>query len=86
MIITQYVLIATVQACESFSRGLDIMPYFCWIPASLSFLGGHGGLSSDTILAISYFNVVIYALIALATTRPVWKHIREVEYTATSEQ
>ena len=86
IIIGQYVIILTVFVSQSSSTSNQILPLFCWIPASLTFLGGHRGLSPPMILTISYCSIALYALIALATSGSVWKHIREIEHKATYDQ
>ncbi|MCP5534737.1 MAG: hypothetical protein H7A51_00710 [Akkermansiaceae bacterium] len=83
---TQFLIVLVVFAVESFSSGLHIMPYFFWIPTSFHFLNGPSGIPADTHVYASYFNLTIYAAIALVTTLPVWKHINHVERPTTDDQ
>lgn len=82
-ICTQYLATTIIYACEQWSTKLDIMPYFFWIPTSYVH---NNSLPADTLVHASYFNVALYAIIALSTTLPVWKHIREVEHQVSHDQ
>ncbi len=73
---TEFLAVLTIYACENYSRDLDIMRFFFWLPSSFLYLDD---FSKSTLVNASYFNVALYFLIAFATALPVWKHIREVE-------
>ena len=83
---SQFLIVLVIFAVESFSTNLHMMQYFFWVPTSFNFLDGAGGFSANTHLNASYFNVALYAVIALATTLPVWKHIYHVERSTTDDQ
>lgn len=77
---SQVLATAIIFACESFSSGLEIMRFFCWLPSSFPYLmDGTSGISRNNMIFISYTNIILYTFIALATSLPVWKHIRDVE-------
>ena len=78
-ICTQFLVILVIYVCESYSTDLHIMQFFFWVPTSFNFLNGPYGFSAAAHLNASYFNVALYALIALCTTLPVWKHISQIE-------
>jgi len=85
-ICSQFLATAIIVACESWSTNLHIMQYFFWIPTSFHHLDGAGGFSAIAHVNASYFNLALYAVIALSTTFPVWKHIRDVEHSSTNDQ
>ena len=74
-----------IYAMESWVGGnkLQLMPFLCWVPTSVIYLDDTYGFSSGALLNASYFNIILYAGIALSTSAAVWKHIRDVEKTST---
>lgn len=80
-ICTQFLTIGIINAAETWagSSKLQLMPYFFWIPTSFIYLNSSTGFSPTALLNASYVNVILYAGIALVTTLPAWKHIREIE-------
>ncbi|BDS06397.1 hypothetical protein NT6N_14370 [Oceaniferula spumae] len=78
-ICTQALVFAVVISCEQWASNLELMHYFCWIPLTLPYLAEQTIFSSTTLLNIAYLNAGVYYLIALATTRPVWRQVGEVE-------
>ena len=84
---TQFLIVLIIFAAETWggSHQLKIMQYFCWIPSSFIYLGDKYGFSEDTLLQLSYINLAVYTGIALATSFPVWKHIRELERMTSNE-
>lgn len=86
-ICTQFLIVLIVMAAEEFVGGgkLQIMQYVFWVPPSFIYLDNSSGFSKTALLNTSYVNLILYASIALATSLPVWKHIREVERSTTHE-
>lgn len=75
----QFLTIAIIYACEQWSTDLELMPYFCWVPATLLVLNEQSAFSPEKLNLIAWLNAGGYFLIALATTLPVWRQIRETE-------
>lgn len=84
---TQFLTVLIVRAAESWSGGgrLEMMQYFFWIPTSFIYLDNTSGFSGTALLNASYFNLALYAGIALATSLPAWRHIRDVERASTGD-
>ena len=76
---TQFLVISLVHACEQWSTDLDLMPYFCWIPSTLPILEARSAFTPEKLQLIAWMSVGGYALIALATSLPIWKQIGETE-------
>lgn len=76
---TQFLIVAVIYACEEWAAGLELMPYFCWIPATLPYLASSSSFPPDTLVTIAWINAGAYFLIALATSLPVWRQISQTE-------
>ncbi len=87
-ICTQFLIVLIVIAAEEFIDGgkLQIMQCFFWVPTSIIHLGESSRFSETALLNVSYINVILYASIALTSSLPVWKHIRDVERVSKNEQ
>ena len=75
----QFLLIAIVYAFETWSQGLKLMPYFCWVPASVPYLSANNLFSQSNLLLIAWLNTGGYLAIALATSRSAWRQISQTE-------
>lgn len=77
----EFLSVLTLFAMESWVGGskLQLMPLLCWVPTSAIYLNENYGFSPAALLNVSYLNLILYAAMALCTSVPVWKHIREVE-------
>ena len=78
---TEFLTVLIVFAMESWVGGakLQLMPLLCWVPTSVIYLDDSYGFTEGALLNASYFNLILYAGIALSFSAPVWKHIRDVE-------
>ena len=87
-ICTQFLIVLIVMAAEEFIDGakLQVMQYFFWVPSSFMYLGGSSSFSVPALLNVSYINVILYASIAMSSSLPVWKHIRDVERASDNDQ
>lgn len=78
-IIIQFVSYGVIAACESITDSLRIMEIFFWIPISGFELERSSRMGGDAALLISYLNLIAYFIIALVTSRPIWKQITTAE-------
>ena len=78
-LLIQAITLGVITTIESISNNLHIFEIFFWLPVSVLGLQDDNRLVPEEILALSYLNLIVYFVIALICSRPIWKHIREVE-------
>ena len=73
---TEFLAVLIIYTIEQFSHNLHIIPYLFWIPTSFNYLDT---FPATTLLNTTYLNLILYTIIALVTTLPIWKNIHDVE-------
>ncbi len=78
-LLIQAITLGVITTIESISHNLHVFEIFFWLPVSVIWLQDGNRLAPEEILVLSYLNLIVYFVIALICSRPIWKHIREVE-------
>lgn len=79
-LLIQVITFSALAICEVITRDLQVLELFFWLPATaLALLDDSHRMEMGTLLFVSSFNVVVYFLIALIMSRPIWSHIASVE-------
>ena len=77
-VLIQVIALGVITTVESINRSLHLAEFFFWVPLSTMKLMDKR-FTGEEALALSYLTLIAYFLIALVLTRPIWRHIREVE-------
>lgn len=79
LLIAQFIILGILSAMAESLDQENLLSFFFWIPACMIYLAGDNSLNDSTIFSLSYFNIIIYTLIPLFISIPIWQRIRETE-------